>query len=131
MIYLLDACVLIALTSGGHAHKQRCETWFSGVREFATCPTVEGSLVRYLLFTKESSATAQFILGHFNMRDGHQFWADSESYSTIDLSQVRGHKQTTDAYLVSMVRHHPNSQLATLDEALAALYPDDVYLISQ
>jgi len=47
------------------------------------------------------------------------------SYVDADLTQVIGHRQVTDAYLVSLVRHHgPDARLATLDEGLAKLYPD-------
>ena len=65
------------------------------------------------------------------MRPGYEFWSDSVSYRRTDLRTITGHKQVTDAYLVALVRQHPGSKLATLDEGLAQLYPDDVYLIPE
>ena len=65
--------------------------------------------------------------------DGYQFWADDQSYGTIDLNHVRGHRQVTDAYLLGLVRAHDGAQhparLATFDEAIAQLSPKLVVLL--
>ena len=131
MRYLLDSSVMIALASKGHPHLDRCESWFASIHDFATCPVVEGALVRFLVRTGEPIASVRSILSHFTIRSGHEFWPDTASYLDTDLTKVRGHQQVTDAYLITLVRHHPGSKLATLDEGLARLYPHEVHLIPE
>ncbi|UUT34755.1 hypothetical protein [Microbacterium elymi] len=36
-----------------------------------------------------------------------EFWPDAVSYADGNLSEVRGHRQVTDAYLLSLARRHP------------------------
>jgi len=127
--FLLDSSVVIALASRGHPHLARCESWFVTVTDFATCPVVEGALVRFLIRLGEPVPSAHAILSHFVLRTGHEFWPDAVSYLDTDLSRIMGHQQVTDAYLISLIRNHPGSKLATLDEGLADLYPEDAYLI--
>jgi predicted nucleic acid-binding protein len=52
----------------------------------------------------------------------HHFWADS--ISVIDAlknieGRLTGHRQVTDAYLVSLAVHH-RGKLATLDQGIGA-----------
>ncbi|MDR0849245.1 MAG: PIN domain-containing protein [Propionibacteriaceae bacterium] len=129
--YLLDANVLIALAYDGHDHKQRCDDWYATIQSCATCPSVEGSLVRYLIRIGHSFQTASGTLADLTADARHEFWPDSLSYGEVDLARVIGHRQVTDAYLVSLVRAHPGSKLATLDEGLALMYPDVVELIPE
>jgi predicted nucleic acid-binding protein len=58
----------------------------------------------------------------------HQFWADTLDYLQVNFKGVLGHRQVTDAYLVSLARQH-GGRLATFDQGLAALHPDVVTLI--
>ncbi len=44
------------------------------------------------------------------------------------LPQIATHNFVTDAFLVSLARHH-QGRLATLDRPLARLYPDTVELV--
>jgi len=127
--FLLDSNVVIALASRGHPHLSRCESWFVNVTRFATCPVVEGALVRFLIRLGESVPATHAILSRIILRDGHEFWPDAVTYLDTDLSRIMGHQQVTDAYLIALVRHHPGSKLATLDEGLAKLYPEFAYLI--
>ena len=132
MIWLLDANVLIALSDEEHLHHQRSALWFAAQSCFATCPITEGALARYLLRQGVDTATVQATVDWLHRHPDHQFWPGSLSYRSIDLTQVIGHRQATDAYLVSLVREHgPKAQLATLDEALAGLYQDAVTLIPE
>lgn len=60
----------------------------------------------------------------------HSFWPDGLLCAEADLAAVMGHRQVTDAYLVSLVRQHgPDARLATLDEALARQYADAAVLV--
>jgi uncharacterized protein len=128
--YLLDANVLIALTVQEHEHHERSTAWASLVDRVAVCPIVEGGLVRFLLRLGESPATAVEVIRRIRSHRSCAFWADSISYADVDLGHVRGHRQVTDAYLVSLARAHA-VVLATLDEALAASLPDDTLLLPQ
>ena len=129
MRFLLDSSVLIALASRNHPHQNRCEFWFTGIEAFATCPITEGALVRFLVRLNESPSAIHSVLSHITVHDGHEFWADSISYIDTDLTQVMGHRQVTDAYLVELVRQHLGTKLATLDEQLAQTYPKQALLI--
>ena len=130
MIYLLDANVLIALSDVEHAHHHKAVAWFSRQTHFATCPIVEGALVRYLVRSGAAISAIRAALTCLAAHPGHEFWADDLPYAETDLAQVIGHRQVTDAYLVSLARRHGNNaRLATLDEGLPGLYPDAVAMI--
>jgi len=122
---------MIALGTEEHAQRDRCRSWLAGVQSIATCPISQGALVRQLVRLNEPRERVHAVLQAFMMHRHHQFWPDNVAYSELDLSLVVGHKQVTDAYLVALVRQHPGSKLATLDEGLAQLYPEDVYLIPE
>ena len=128
--HLLDGNVLIALTVQEHEHHERSTAWAASVDSFAVCPIIEGALVRFLLRLGESGSTAAELIRRVHGLSSYQFWADSISYADVDLGKVLGHRQVTDAYLVSMARAH-TGVLATLDEALAASHPDHTLLLPQ
>ena len=128
MRYLLAANVLIALTVQEHEHHKRATVWASSVDSFATCPTVEGALVRFLVRLGESAITAVEVVQQIRNLSTCEFWPDSISYADIDLGHVVGHRQVSDAYLVSLARRQA-AALATLDEGLASLLPDHTFLL--
>ena len=127
--YLLDANVLIALTVAEHEHHARASIWASGITRFALCPVVEGALVRFLVRIGESAGVAQQLLRAVHDLPGCEFWPDSLSYAESDLDHVRGHRQVTDAYLVSVAAARPDAVLATLDEGLVHALPDRTVLV--
>ena len=127
--YLLDANVLIALTVAEHEHHARASAWASGIERFAVCPVVEGALVRFLIRIGESARVAQNVLRAVRGLPGCEFWPDSLSYVTADLARVRGHRQVTDAYLVSLAAERGDATVATLDEGLVQLQPDRTLLV--
>ena len=127
--YLLDANVLVALTVSEHEHHDRVSSWASGVERFAVCPVVEGALVRFLVRVGETPATALALLRGVHTRSGCEFWPDALSYARAGLDHVRGHRQVTDAYLVSLAAEHPDSLLATLDGGLVQERPDGTLLV--
>lgn len=130
-IFLLDANVLIALTVADHEHHVRATTWMATVDHFAVCPVSEGALIRFLVRVGESPAAAQAVVSAVHEVPGCQFWADSISYASVGLGHVRGHRQVTDAYLVSLTAAHERAVLATLDEGLAQDCPGDTLVIPQ
>jgi uncharacterized protein len=127
--YLLDANVLISLTVADHEHHERASAWASGVARFAVCPVVEGALVRFLIRVGESAAVAQHVLRAVHALPACEFWTDSLSYAGADLGHVRGHRQVTDAYLVSLAAARPDAVVATLDEALVQSQPERTLLV--
>jgi uncharacterized protein len=127
--YLLDANVLIALTVAEHEHHTRASNWMAGIDRFALCPVVEGALVRFLVRIGERASVATRLLHHVRALLGCEFWPDGLSYADADLHHVRGHRQVTDAYLVSLAATQPGAKLATLDEALARDRPETTLLL--
>ena len=132
MVWLLDANVAVAHVHEEHEHHGRVERWLAQVDKVATCPIIEGALVRYLVRMGASGAEIRGPLASLANRPGHEFWPDDLSYTDADLSQVIGHRQVTDAYLVSLVRcHGQDARLATLDQGLALTHPDAVTLVGE
>lgn len=127
--YLLDANVLIALTVAEHEHHGSASRWAAGVDQFAVCPVVEGALIRFLVRIGESARAASELLRALRAMPQCNFWADSLSYVDVELGHVRGHRQVTDAYLVSLAAGMPGSRLATLDGGLARDLPDLTVLV--
>jgi uncharacterized protein len=82
---------------------------------------VEGALVRYLTRVGERAETALHVLRALHALPACEFWPDDVSYLDADLTAVRGHRQVTDAHLVSLAARHPGGILATLDEALVGV----------
>jgi toxin-antitoxin system PIN domain toxin len=126
--YLLDANALIALVVSDHVHHDAAASWAAGVEGVALCPVVEGALVRYLVRTGESSATAVGILAGLYNSPRCAFWSDEISYTAADLGHVVGHRQVTDAYLAALAASRW-CRLATLDEGLADALPAQTELI--
>ncbi|MEO6956393.1 MAG: TA system VapC family ribonuclease toxin [Antricoccus sp.] len=127
--YLLDANVLIALTAREHVHHERVSRWAVGIERFAVCPVVEGALIRFALRLGASAAEVVQSLTMVHQRSGFEFWPDELSYTDVDLKSVRGHRQVTDAYLATLAGSRPNASLATLDEGLAQVRPQQTSLV--
>ena len=117
--YLLDSSALIALAVHEHEHNEVVSAWLQKHDQFALCPIVEGALVRFLVRLGERPQVAVEFLRELHSTDGWTFWPDSISYREADLTNVIGHRQVTDAYLVALATSK-HAVLATLDEALSA-----------
>lgn len=126
--YLLDANVAIALTIAEHEHHDRASDWLAGVASFAVCPVVEGALMRFVMRLGESGATARALAEGLRSHPRAEFWPDDVSYADIQLADLRGHRQVTDAYIAALAGSH-GGLLATMDSGLAALRPAMVELI--
>jgi uncharacterized protein len=120
--YLLDANVVIALSVLEHEHHGRANDWLANVSAFALCPVVEGALVRFALRMGESSATTAALLQRIRAHPRCHFWPDDISYREVNIADLHGHRQVTDAYLASLAAAH-GGRLATFDQALSALLP--------
>lgn len=127
-VHLLDANVLIALTIAEHEHHDRATEWFSGAAAVAVCPVVEGALTRFLLRLGESAEVAVALLNGVRESPRCSFWPDDLSYVDLDLAEVRGHRQVTDAYLVGLAVKR-GGLLATFDRNLTLLRPHGTLLL--
>jgi uncharacterized protein len=121
---LLDVNVLLALFDPDHVHHDVAHDWFAdnGRAAWATCPLTENGFVRVvanlpkrgeLLGVTEVAA----VLATFCASGGHEFWADTLSlvdHTVFDMTQVRGHRQITDIYLLGLAVKH-GGRLATFD----------------
>jgi uncharacterized protein len=128
---LLDANVLIALFDGDHLQHREVRDWFAGLKGgFATCPFVQGALVRWVIRIEGPSGPAAAVeeLKRLGQDPRHQFWADGLPFIEVNWKGVIGHRQVTEAYLASLARSR-NGRLATLDRGLAALHADVAELI--
>jgi toxin-antitoxin system PIN domain toxin len=125
---LLDANVLIALTVQEHEHHERATTWASTLSAFSICPIVEGALIRFLVRSGEAPAAAANLIQRIRDLHSCEFWPDSISYADVELGDITGHRQVTDAYLIGLARDHGGA-LATLDERLASSLPGYALLV--
>jgi toxin-antitoxin system PIN domain toxin len=128
-VFLLDANVVIALAIEEHEHHDRVSAWLATVDRIALCPIVEGALVRFVLRVGGTVEAAREILQRMHEDARCAFWPDEVSYARADLSSVRGHRQVTDAYLVSLAVGRGDATVATLDEGPVELRPDRTLLI--
>lgn len=128
MTSLLDANVLIAFLTPDHVHHGRVHAEIGEDALLATCPTTQGSFVRFALRTGASPADALASLGSLMALQRHRSLPDDLAFGAFSLVGVVGHRQVTDAYLASLARHH-QVRLLTLDEGLAALHDDVADLV--
>lgn len=129
LTHLLDGNVLVALVVPEHVHHAAARSWFRGAARFATCPTVQGTLLRLLLRQGTAAAQAQAALRGVLDHPRHEQWLDDVSYADVDVSWVVGHRQVTDAYLAQLARVH-GGRVATLDRGFAVASPDVAELVS-
>jgi len=130
VIYLLDGNVLVALTAPAHVHHEDAHRWraTASTASFATCPITQGTLLRVAVRHGANVAQARAVLAGLTDNRHHEFWPDVLPYLETDLSQVRGHRQVTDAYLAALARHH-DGRLATFDAGLASVHADVTELV--
>lgn len=128
--YLPDVNVLIALTWPTHVHHAQARRWFDRKARsgWATCPITQlgfvrissnAKIIRDAVSPREAVAMLRRLVG----QPGHVFWSDEPQIELAgpfaSLSLV-GHRQVTDAYLLSLVQHR-KGRLATFDRGLPEL----------
>jgi toxin-antitoxin system PIN domain toxin len=127
---LLDVNTLIALLWKEHPFHEVCADWFqkSGRSGWATCPITEAGFARVLsspAFTTRppSVHSAVNVLKTATESSAHHhFWTDDLPIAVLAVKwkPPLGHKQVTDAYLLSLAEHH-NGSLITFDQRIAHL----------
>jgi predicted nucleic acid-binding protein len=127
---LLDGNVLVAMALHNHVHRARCLHWFSQVEIFATCAVTEGTLLRlHMMLAQDTSAAAAWrTLEAYRAHPRHVFWPENFSYAEIVPIRITVCRQITDSWLAELARRK-SGKLATLDAALATLWPDVAVLV--
>lgn len=132
---LLDVNALVALAWDSHVHHTAIRTWFAanGARGWATCPITESGFVRVssnpkVLPSPIGLADAREVLALLRAADGHRFLVDDVSLTDDDVPSIVGHRQVTDAHLLTLAARH-GMRLVTFDAALRTL--GDVELLSR
>ena len=111
-------------------------SWFDANRggAWATCPVTESGFVRVssnpkVLPSPIGSEDARAVLARLRGAGAHRFLTDDVSLVDADLPRIAGHRQVTDALLLTVARRH-GLRLLTFDAALAAMAQDrDVELL--
>ena len=133
---LLDVNALVALAWPSHVHHAAIRRWFTEHADagWATCPVTESGFVRVssnpkVLPNPISVADAVRVLGALRRVTTHRFLADDVSPVDADVPSVVGHRQVTDAHLLTLARRH-GARVVTFDSGLHALGGLDVELLS-
>ncbi len=124
---LLDVNALVALAWDSHVHHVAIRSWFAAraADGWATCPITESGFVRVssnpkVLPNAIATSTAREVLAALRRAPGHRFLGDDVSMVDGDVPSVSGHRQVTDAHLVTLARRH-GVGMVTFDAGLAAL----------
>ena len=133
-IALLDVNALFALLWENHMFHARIAKWFADAKDrgWATCPITEQGFVgivsnpTYLRPATTVRSALDLLQKTTAANTNHHFWSDTLPLSKLDdtIRQcLRGHKQLTDAYLLSLAIHH-RGKLVTFDRRMLALAPE-------
>jgi toxin-antitoxin system PIN domain toxin len=136
-VSLLDVNALIALAWDSHIHHVRMREWFAAnaSQGWATCPITESGFVRVstnpkVLPTAIGVAEARRVLTALRAAEGHRFLVDDVSLVDDDVPAIAGHRQVTDAHLMTLARRR-GVRLVTFDAAVVTLaHGGDVELLT-
>jgi toxin-antitoxin system PIN domain toxin len=125
-VALLDVNALVALAWDAHVHHEATTAWFDGrTGPWATCPVTEAGFVRVscnptVLTGAIGAAEAREVLRELRAIGAHRFLANDVSPTDPDFPDISGHRQVTDALLLTVARR-AELPLVTFDAALAEL----------
>lgn len=134
---LLDVNALVALAWDSHVHHSRMRQWFAvnGRAGWATCPITESGFVRVssnpkVLPSPIGVVAARSVLVALRSAGAHRFLDDDVSVTDSDFPLIAGHRQVTDAHLLTLARRRA-VRLVTFDSGLAHLDGDgDIELLT-
>lgn len=127
---LLDVNALVALAWDTHVHHPAVAAWFDErPGPWATCPVSEAGFVRLSSNAKALPGAlgvdeARGVLRDLRAVGDHRFLTNDVSLTDADVPSIVGHRQVTDALLLTVARRAGVS-LVTFDSALAALAGED------
>lgn len=123
---LLDVNALVALAWDSHVHHEAVRRWFAanGADGWATCPVTESGFIRVSSNPKAlpsplDGGAARGVLAVLRGVGGHHFLANDVSLTDADLPAIAGHREVTDAQLLTVARRH-GMHLVTFDAGIAA-----------
>jgi uncharacterized protein len=126
-VALLDVNALVALAWDSHVHHAAMREWFAAnaADGWFTCPITESGFVRVSSNPKALPSAigieaARGVLASLRGTEGHRFLADDVSIVDTDVPPIVGHRQVTDAHLLTLARRH-STRLVTFDAGLLAL----------
>jgi len=125
-VALLDVNALVALAWDTHVHHGAVAAWFDDrIGPWATCPVSEAGFVRISSNPKALAGALSVDEARSVLRDlceagEHQFLINDVSLLDTDAPPIAGHRQVTDALLLTVARR-AGVPLVTFDTALAAL----------
>jgi len=124
---LLDVNALVALAWDSHVHHEAARAWFvaRSAEGWATCPLTEGGFVRVssnpkVLPSSIAVNAARGVLSALRDVGDHRFLINDVSLTDPDVPTVVGHRQVTDAQLLTLARRH-GTRLVTFDAGISAL----------
>jgi len=114
MSVLPDINLLLAYGWQQHPFHSSCSAWFEGLPGFALCPITELGFLRISMSPafRATYEGASLVLGALKARAGASHLPCDAPVG--EMPQVSSYKDTTDAYLVHLARHH-SCRFATLD----------------
>jgi toxin-antitoxin system PIN domain toxin len=131
---LLDINVLLALVWPDHSHQSIALSWFKRHAKmgWASCALTQAGLVRLLSQPQMAAMTGNAPLSMSMIRalmnkltsdSAHQFlsldFGIEQVYKTC-TGGIQGHRQITDAYLLTLAAKH-QTKLVTFDTGIASL----------
>jgi toxin-antitoxin system PIN domain toxin len=126
-VALLDVNALVALAWDSHVHHAAIRDWFAanGSGGWATCPITERGFVRISSNPKAlpaaiDVAAARGVLAALRAAPGHRFLPDEVSIVDPDVPRITGHRQVTDAHLLTLARRS-DMRLVTFDGGVLTL----------
>jgi uncharacterized protein len=124
---LLDVNVLVALAWDSHVHHTAARAWFRahGRAGWETCPVTESGFVRVssnprVLPHPIGVDAARGVLAALRAAGGHSFVVDDVSQCDTDTPRTPGHRQVTDAHLLTLARRR-GVRVVTFDRRLLGL----------
>lgn len=133
---LLDVNALVALAWDSHIHHVAIRQWFAAnaARGWATAPVTESGFIRVssnpiVVPSAIGVEDARRVLASLRTAGDHRFLTDDVSMIDPDLPPLVGHRQVTDAHLLTLARRY-EVRLITFDAGAFALGGDDVDLLS-
>jgi len=117
MSVLPDVNILLAYGWQQHPFHASCCAWLDSLAGFALCPITELGFLRVSMSPafRATYEGASRVLESLTTRAGVAHLACDIPVS--GMSQVSSYKDTTDAYLVHLARHH-SYRFATLDQGI-------------
>ena len=133
---LLDVNALVALAWDSHIHHAPARAWFAAnaADGWATCPLTESGFVRVssnptALPSAIGVEDARRVLTSLRAVGRHRFLVDAVSMTDDDVPRLMGHRQVSDAHLLTLARRH-GARLVTFDGGARAMGGEDVELLT-